>query len=47
MAVRVMVDADISEVKLSLEGLETYTKWLDSDILRALGTGAARQVKKE
>lgn len=47
MAVRVMVDADISEVKLSLQGLETYTKWLDSDILRALGTGAARQVKKE
>ena len=47
MAVPVMVEADISEVKLSLQGLETYTKWLDSDILRALGSGAVRQVKKE
>ena len=47
MPVRVLVEGDISQAKLSLQGLEQYTKYLHADILRALGTGAARQVKKE
>jgi len=47
MAVRIIVEGDITQAKLSLQGLEEYTKYLSADILRALGTGAARQVKKE
>lgn len=47
MPVRILVEGDITQAKLSLHGLEQYTKYLGADILRALGTGAVRGIKHE
>jgi len=44
---RVSIEADLQGARLALAGLEEYTKYLHRDILRAVATGAVREIKAE